>query len=288
VETDTRHLSQADASAACTPGVAPVPRKSGLNPLVWVLLGLALLALLCGTGFIALTMWVTTITLKVADAIPPVVVGPTQTDTAAVSLDGAQAVAVTLNMGTGTLALAGGGTHLLDGTFTYNVDAWKPDVTYLVTGRTGTLSVQQGDGTGFARTPDHTRNDWNLRLQDAVPLALTANMGAGESRLTLGSLNLKKLDLHTGAGTATVDLTGHWKQNLTASIEAGAGDTTIKLPRDAGVRVTVLQRGLGKVHADNLTASGATYTNAAYRHSPVTLDLTVQVGAGEITLEQAK
>ena len=270
------------------PGAGPVPRKGGLSPLVWVLLVLGMLVLFCSAGFIALTAWVTTTAVKVAGDIPAVVVGPTQTDTSAVPLDGAQAADVTLNMGAGKLTLAGGATNLLDGTFTYNVDAWKPVVTYQTTTGTGILTVKQAGANGFARTPDNTRNDWDLRLKDGVPLALTANMGAGESRLTLGGLNLSKLDVHTGAGEATVDLSGTWKQNLTATIQAGVGETTVTLPRDVGVRVTAAQSGLGKVHANGLIASGDSYTNAVYGHSPVTLELTVQVGVGEITLEQAK
>jgi hypothetical protein len=270
------------------PGAVVVPQKRGLSPLVWVLLVLGMLVLLCGAGFVALTAWVTTTAVKVVGEIPTVVVGPTQTDTPAIQLGGAQAANVTLTMGAGKLTLDGGATNLLDGTFTYNVDAWKPEVTYNVNGSTGTLTVRQKNENGFTRTPDQVRNDWDLRLKDGVPLTLTANMGAGESKLKLGSLNLTKLDLHTGAGNVTVDLKGDWKQNLAATIEGGIGETTVKLPRDVGVRVNVAKSGLGKVHADNMTASGDTYTNVAYGHSPVTLDLTVQMGVGEITLDQEK
>jgi hypothetical protein len=309
MQTNTRNLSNDAAArvagAAPTPGavpayappaymppngaaVGPVPRKGGLSPLVWVLLGVGMMVLLCGAGFFALTAWVTTTAVKVVGDIPAVVVGPTQTDTSSIRLGAAQTADVTLNIGAGKLTLTGGAANLLDGTFTYNVDAWKPELTYHVNGSTGTLTVQQAGANGFSRTPDSTRNDWDLRLKDGVPLALTANMGAGESTLTLGSLTLTRLNVHTGAGEATVDLAGDWKQNLTATIEAGVGQTTVKLPRDVGVRVKAAQSGLGKVHANGLTASGDTYTNAAYGHSPVTLDLTVQMGVGEITLEQAK
>lgn len=276
------------APPAYAPGPVAAPQKRGLSPLVWVLLVLGMLLLLCGAGFVALTAWVTTTAVRVVGEIPTVVVGPTQTDTAATQLGGAQAVNVSLTMGAGKLTLDGGATNLLAGTFTYNVAAWKPEVSYQVNGSTGTLTVRQTNENGFTRTPDQVRNDWDLHLQDGVPLALTANMGAGESKLKLGSLNLTKLDLHTGAGKTTVDLTGDWKQNLTATIEGGVGETTVKLPRDAGVRVKVAQSGLGKVHADNMTVSGDTYTNAAYGHSPVTLDLTVQMGVGQITLDQEK
>src|SRR5689334_548854 len=112
--------------------VGTVPRKGGLSPLVWVLLVLGMLVLLCGAGFITLTAWVTTTAVKVVGDIPAVVVGPTQTDTSAIQLGGAQAADVTLNIGAGKLTLTGGAANLLDGTFTYNVDAWKPKVTYHV------------------------------------------------------------------------------------------------------------------------------------------------------------
>src|SRR5689334_9199074 len=114
------------------PGAVAVPQKRGLSPLAWVLLGVGMLVLLCGAGFFALTAWVTTTAVKVVGDIPAVVVGPTQTDTSAIQLGGAQAADVTLNIGAGKLTLTGGAANLLDGTFTYNVDAWKPKVTYHV------------------------------------------------------------------------------------------------------------------------------------------------------------
>ncbi|HEX6607148.1 MAG TPA: toast rack family protein [Chloroflexia bacterium] len=282
------YAQPAYAPPAYVPGPPPVPRKRGLSPLVWVLLVLGMLLLLCGGGFVAMAAWITTTAVKVVGDIPTVVVGPLQTETSSIQLDGAHAVDVNLKMGAGNLTLAGGATNLLDGTFTYDVAAWKPEVTYQVNGSTGTLTVRQARENGIVRTLDHPHNEWDLHLQDDVPLTLTASMGAGESKLKLGSLNLTKLDLQTGAGTAMVDLTGNWKQNLTAGIEGGIGDMTVKLPRDAGVRVKVEHSGLGKVQATDLTVSGDTYTNAAYGHSPVTLDLTVQLGVGNITLEQAQ
>lgn len=207
--------------------------------------------------------------------------GEMQKDSRSVELGGAKSARVNLKMGAGEMKITGGSSNLGDAQFTYNVPSWKPRLDYDVRGGQGRLEIEQpAKGT----SPAGSHNEWDLRLNDHVPMELHIEMGAGRADLTLGTLSLSRLELEMGAGESTLDLTGNWKQNLDARIEAGVGSGTIRLPRDIGVRVTV-QGGIGAVSARDFKREGDAYVNDAYGKSHVTLRLDVQGGIGEVNLE---
>ena len=198
-----------------------------------------------------------------------------------VALGAAQSVRVSLSMKAGELKVAGGATDLLDADFTYNVPKWKPEVRYEVSGGAGNLEVEQ---PGSGSSTGNTRNVWDLRLSNKTPMEMTVNMGAGRATLTLAGLALSRLELNMGAGEATVDLTGNWKRDLSAQIHGGVGRATIRLPRDVGVHV-VARGGIGAINASGFQKQGDAYVNDAYGKSPVTLQIEVEGGVGEINLE---
>lgn len=232
-------------------------------------------------------------------------VGQLQTESQAVEAAGAESAVVEINMGAGELEVNGGAAELFEGEFTYNVADWKPIVDYGVNEGSGRLMVSQEgtfDGLPFS---NNVRNEWDLRLNDEMPLEMVVRFGAGEGRLNLASLNLSSLNIEGGAGTAdivvggsplqslnvtsgvgetTVDLRGTWENDLNATITGGVGELTLRLPRNVGVRVTT-QTGLGSINANGFNQDGDVYTNDAYGESAVTLNLTVTGGVGEITLE---
>jgi hypothetical protein len=170
----------------------------------------------------------------------------------------------------------------LEADFTYNVADLKPQVEY--TG--GTLVVKQPEVEGLPLLQGITgfRNEWDLRLHDSTPMDLTVNMGAGTSDLQLAGLSLTGLDISQGAGKITVDLSGDWKRDLAGTLDVGAADLTVRLPRDVGVRVEA-NTGVGTINAPGLTKDGNVYTNAAYGVSDVTLQLDIQAGVGRVNLE---
>jgi predicted membrane protein len=115
-------------------------------------------------------------------------------------------------------------------------------------------------------------------------MELKVNQGAGRARLTLGGLALSRLDVEIGAGETDVDLSGDWKNDLTANIQGGVGRATVRLPTDVGVRARA-QGGIGAIHVHGLKKDGDAYVNEAYGKSPVTVNVEVQGGVGEINLE---
>jgi hypothetical protein len=147
---------------------------------------------------------------------------------------------------------------------------------------TGTLSVEQPDESTDMRDDD--RNEWDIQLNDGVPTDLHVVMDAGKSDLDLSDLTLTGFDLRVGAGPSTVDLAGDWDRDVDASIQGGAGEATVRLPSQMGVRVGVVG-GLGEVKAEGLSRDGDTYVNDAYGESEATLKVDIEGGVGVVRLE---
>jgi hypothetical protein len=209
-------------------------------------------------------------------------VGELQRQSQSVDVEEASSVRADLRMGAGELKLSGGADTLMEADFSYNVADWKPEVDYEVSGDTGELSVKQDIIAGVP--VGEARNEWDIRFNDEVPTDLSVEMGAGESHLDLDSLTPTGLTLHMGSGKTTVDLTGDYAQDFEASIEGGAGEATVLLPREVGARVSV-EGGLGRIDAEGLQKQGNSYVNDAYGDPEVTLEVDIQGGVGQITLE---
>lgn len=209
-------------------------------------------------------------------------VGELQTETQTVELGDADAVRVEIVFGAGDLAIVGGADQLLEGDFTYNVAKLKPLVRY----SGGTLVVAQPETRGLPilKNIAQFRNEWDLRLNDQVPMELHVDMGAGNSSVQLADMSLTGLDLNLGAGNSTLDLSGGWARDLDVSIDVGAANLTVRLPRDVGVRVKI-DAGPHTIESSGLMHTGDFYTNAAYGVSNVTLQVNIDAGIGRINLE---
>lgn len=233
-------------------------------------------------------------------------VGSLRTGSESVELGDASSVEVEIKMAAGKLEVAGGASDLLEADFTYNVAELKPDVEY----RNDKLSVLTPDvesrDIGILWDVGDYRYEWDLRLNDEVPMDMNITMGAGTGDLDLGSLSLTTLDIEAGAGTVTLDLsgatsltrlsvdagvgeitldlTGDWHQDLDAAIRAGVGRLTVLLPRDVGVRLDV-EGGISDTDTRGLNRDGDDYVNDAYGESEVTLRIEIDAGIGEIDLE---
>jgi hypothetical protein len=210
-------------------------------------------------------------------------VGELQTESRSIDPENADSVRADLRIGLGELNLTGGADSLMEAEFAYNVAAWRPGVSYEVVGDTGELSVQQRGLAEGIPGPD-VRNEWDVRLNDEVPMDLSVQMGGGVSDLDLDSLTLTALNLDVGAGATTVDLTGDWGRDLSAVVRGGAGELTMLLPSQTGVRVNA-ETGLGRINADGLRKQGRAYVNDAYGDSEVSLEVDVSGGVGQINLQ---
>ena len=210
-------------------------------------------------------------------------VGDLQTKSQTVERGDANAVNAEIQMGAGKLDVSGGASELLEASFTYNVEELDPRATYT----NGRLEVRDsGVNMGIASLADldEFRNQWDLKLNEDVPMEMKINLSAGPSNLALGALALTSLNINGGAGEITIDLTGTWRNDLDARIAGGLGDLHLTLPREVGVRIEV-DPGIGVVDASGLTRDGNTYTNDAYGVSDATLRIHINGGVGNISAD---
>ena len=207
------------------------------------------------------------------------------TDEQTVELQGATKANVSLTMGVGELGVASAATSALaEAAFEYPDKSWAPVVDYTVADATGTLEISQPDIR--VRPLDYRPNRWDIRLAKGVPMDLTVHVGAGTADLRLSEVDVRDVTLRLGAGETTLDLTGPRTENITGDIQAGVGQLIIKVPKDVGVRVSGRNGGIGSFEADSgFHVEGSAYVNDAYGTSPVTIDLSVLRGVGEVRLE---
>ena len=158
-----------------------------------------------------------------------------------------------------------------------------PELDYRVLGGRGRLEVRQQKGRRIFL--GNIRNEWDLRLAGALPLALEVKLGAGESRLDLRGVNLEALDVDMGVGELNLDLTGPRTRDLEVQIDGGIGSATIRLPRDIGVRVDV-DGGIGSVSAHGFVKDGHRYVNEAFGKTTAAIRMKVDAGIGSIDLSE--
>lgn len=203
--------------------------------------------------------------------------GPAVHEHHAVERGAATRARVEIDMSAGELEVTSGAMPLFEGDFDFNVPDLKPSITYAVNDGTGALKVSQGSASG------NYENSWRLNLNDATPLDLNLNLGAGDAELVLGHLNLERLAVRLGAGDVVLDLRGTPAKSYSVKVQAGAGDTTIHLPASVGISVST--SGLiGDTSVDGLEKRDGRWVNTRAEASPVTVDVQVQHAIGDLRL----
>jgi len=195
---------------------------------------------------------------------------------------GAKAVKMSVKMPAGEIRIGGGASQVLEGDFNYG-DGWlSPKIDYSVSDGVGELDLSQ-ESAGKLMT--HSDNTWNLKVNDALPLDLEVDVGAGRGEFRFAKVNLTRLELNIGAGEVDVDLSGERAKDLEVDVHGGVGEANIRLPKNVGVVATV-HGGLGSVDTHGLKEEDGQYVNEAYGKSPTTIHLTVNGGIGSIKLQQ--
>ena len=197
-----------------------------------------------------------------------------------VDLNGAKSVQLQIDMGAGELIMRGGAAQLMDADFRYRSRDGKPEVQYDVSGARGTLTVRQPSHHTIG---NNDKNQWELRLNEDVPMDIRVKMGAGEGRLDLGNTALRSLDVEMGAGEMKVDLTGHPHGDIDVRVHGGVGEATVRLPRRARLDVEA-HGGIGEISARGLTKRGDRWVNEPAGEPDATIHVSVNGGIGQINL----
>jgi N-terminal domain of toast_rack, DUF2154 len=207
--------------------------------------------------------------------------GPTRHEFREFERKGVERLRLDLHMAAGELKVRGGATELARADFTYNVDPWKPEVTYHALGGTSDLSIEQPSG-GHTHVGD-TTYIWDIKAADDVPLDLIAHLGAGKSSMDLGSLSLRRVEVEMGVGELHMDLRGKPTHDYEVHIRGGIGEATVHLPSNVGVYAAGTG-GIGEIHVEGLRKQGGHWVNDAYNDANVRIRVDVEGGIGQIDL----
>jgi hypothetical protein len=247
--------------------------------------------------------------------------GPEVTDQITVAIPNQDEMRLKISFGAGELKLSPGAEDaLVDGTATYNVPNFKPEIEK----SDGLIEIKQGNFKSLNVTD--LKNEWDLQLGN-MPMNLEINAGAYKGRYELGGLaltdltikdgasdvsvsfsapnptemsvfryetgassvelnqlgnaNFSTLIFNGGAGNYTLDFSGELQQDATARVETGFGDLKLVIPEDVDARVTVEGGAVNVNHSSGWGQSNHTYTQDG---SGPTLTIIVKIGAGNVTI----
>jgi hypothetical protein len=115
----------------------------------------------------------------------------------------------------------------------------------------------------------------------------TATITTGAAELTmlgLGNSRCDRIDFEGGMGKVTLDFGGTWTSSSNAAIKMAVGELTLRLPRRAGVRLT-LDRFLASFDPAGLVRSGNGYQSPGYDRAERKLDIDVTTAVGGVRIE---
>jgi len=176
-------------------------------------------------------------------------VGELQTESVSVELENADSVDVELDMSRGEMNIAGGADKLLDAEFRYNVAAWKPEIEYNVIEDKGKLIVRQPREEGIVGS--NATNEWDLRLNEDVPMDLSIDMSSGNCDLNMDSALLKTLEIDYSNGNVDVTLIGNQSLLKSVNMDMSSGSASLDLSGDyPSLSAMVIKSNNGDVDTD--------------------------------------
>lgn len=194
----------------------------------------------------------------------------------ALQLKGYEEAAVTIHFSAGRLALGGGAPpdELLNGTFGGGViHTLDPD------GEVARVELRAPDAL-----PPSEGREWDVALNEAIPLTLDVTTGASEALLNLTPTHLRRLDLHTGAGRVELDLPNAAGKTAVL-IEGGAGVVIVRVPEGVAARVSgVAVLGGLEVDEGRFARVGDGWQSDEFETAANRVDLAVRFGAGRVQI----
>jgi len=198
---------------------------------------------------------------------------PLQTDTRTVERGGVRSAQVELDILNGDLAVTGGAAALMEARFRYNIPAWQPTVAYSIGEGEGRLSVRQ-DGDD-APPDDRARNEWSIRLNNALPTALTVRGGDAQVHLQAQNLSLTRLDVEMANGPVAIYLSRNHPDLVSVVADTDGGDVEADLSGDYRALTQMAFSTVSGALRIDLTGSFPALTGAAFANpgGSTTLDL---------------
>jgi hypothetical protein len=201
-------------------------------------------------------------------------------------LGGAESGSAKITLGAGRLSLGGGAPHAMfmeSATFS-KASEWQPDFSMSRNGSEIQVNMIEKGHRVKEWVAVDSPNRWDIRMNEQVPISLDVGIGAGDSRLNLGALNLSALSVDTGAGDTWIDLSGYHGRRFDAVIHSGIGDLTVRVPKNSTTRIEV-GSGLGEIAGSGLIRENGSFITPGYNPAHESNTIRIKQGIGSITLE---
>lgn len=147
-----------------------------------------------------------------------------------------------------TVAVAGnitagpGEDKLLEGTISYDVPEWRPEVTQTE----NRVAVKQRSSVTW-QAFESPINDWEIKIGKAKPFRLRVRTGVMRGEWELGGLPLTGLDVETGVSQNKLSFSEPVFTVNTISIQTGVGETRLTGLLNARFREMRVSGGVGDV-----------------------------------------
>lgn len=203
----------------------------------------------------------------------------------AIPLDGATSGEIRITLGAGELTLQGGASNdqLMEANV-FSAVEMQPDFTQAMNLSKKTVTMTETADKKKEWFALHSPNSWDIRLNDNVPVTVNVNVGAGQTRLVLGSLNLDSLVVNNGAGDTEIDFDMYHGGPFQAEIHNGVGDLTLRIPRGSNTRILV-HHGVGDITTNGFVQNDEMYTTSGFSPALPVNEIILMQGVGSIQLE---
>ena len=115
----------------------------------------------------------------------------------------------------------------------------------------------------------------------------TISAGAAEvSLLGLGNSRCDEIEFEGGIGRVTLDFAGAWSTSSRVEVKMAVGELTLRLPRNAGVRLR-MDKFLSSFEPTGLVRRGEAFESRNYGRTERHLDIDLTTAMGEVNVEWA-
>ncbi len=206
-----------------------------------------------------------------------------KSDQLTIPLQSAQEAVIDINHGAGVLKIGSGAnpSNLMEGSFVGGVEH---RIDYSSQWASLNLSLPSNQVFGLSDLAGTEGFRWDMRLNDRIPLDLRLHTGAGENKVDLRSLLVRKLILETGASSSNIVLPAK-AGSTTVEVRAGVASVMLRVPQGVAGRIHIKSGLVGfKIDNTRFPIKGSVYESEDFDTAENQVDVMVEAGVGSIEI----